>query len=292
MSYRSWSFFSCINYQTQIDRKMLVDLPLTPFSKRCITFEYGASPILVDSRTELFRNLSKNPFSNKITKAEKVCTEQVKIKIPKRLEVHFIKNGSLLLGYLLHSHYINKMLSAILNTTSLSSVTVMDALKNYFLVRNITEDDFALESAYKAWQRYQHNFIQKNKEISITKSGAVIFSRYTLESQFVLKKLLIYFEVSHKDLHSFPLPCQALYQIRKYIMFLLIQVSDATYREVGKIFKINYPAVWKNVERTKFYYDKCLDPTLNEEIDKAFDYLFDNSPLDKAMFKRLLIHEH
>jgi hypothetical protein len=172
----------------------------------------------------------------------------------------------------------------------MTDITIMECIKKYFSIRNISEDDFALESAYKAWQRFQVKFLEKSNICDITKNTDGGGVRYTLQPSFVLKKLLTHFEVKLEQLWSHPLSSPLLINKRKYIFFILIRYSSASYRDLSKLFRITYPAIHKNVQNTQFLYDRKLDDEIVKNVDAALDSLFKNSPLDKSIFCGVLRH--
>lgn len=270
---------------------MLVYLPTTPLAKRCVVFEYGVEPIAVKARSSLFRNLSKRTFSRNTKKASEECTELLVLNVTRKLASHIEKENTMMLGYLLHGHYMHQMSLAIIDNTTLAPENIMTFIKKYFAVRNISEDDYALDSAYKSWQRFQDDFLQKKEVFSSQKLTINVQEMRTINYIFSYNALLRFFDLKPQDLFHHRLKSPKLVYNRKIMLFLLKRLTPVKNKQLEKDFKIDRRSIYKSVTGTSFLYDNNIEDQLVEDINKAFVGIFNNSPLDAEIFQRLLKHD-
>ena len=129
----------------------------------------GQQPFVVNRRDTYNHLLQFQPFRlnpNYVKKNNTQLTEQVAIQVSfdlfKRLKN---RKRRMRVGEYLHKinqSHINEFIKAQLLESDRTSA--MQALKTFFEFNEIDEDDYSLESAYKSWQRYKKDFLEKNQK--------------------------------------------------------------------------------------------------------------------------------
>ena len=269
---------------------MIIILPVTPLSKRCIVHEYGSTAVIrINSKDHLFQSLLKKPWTTKTARAQRFCTEVVRVEVPAPLGRHILESGALSLGYMLHREYINQMFEGVLYSVESAKFTATAAIKNFLIKRCVTEDDYSLESAYRAWQRFLTKKTAKKTKNGTTEGSTIVLECPTLPIDYVLAELLRYYDVSMMRLQGYPLKQQRLYLARKVIYFIAYKLCKVSVRELADKFSVNFRGLHKNISNTTFIFKNLPEDILSLEIQSAFDYIFrKGSPLEASSFSATL----
>lgn len=240
---------------------MQILIPTTPFAARCLRYEEGrASVIDLSARHYLTSLLCVPPNVRNVSKAAaKYCTEQVVFNLPKRIARQLSKRHAGAVGYLLHQHYMQQMLHALHHAHGLTNQQVMPLLKTYLHLRGVTEDDFALDAAYKAWQRYQVKHSPKGQTLeknACTDAPAIVTKckRMKLASEWVMERILSGFKVERAELHGPTLPTTDQHAQRAALLFVLHRLTSHSYRSLAVEFGISKQSVYRNVKTVELAY--------------------------------------
>jgi hypothetical protein len=132
-----------------------VCLPVHPVSRKIILTEYGAEPLNVDSQDVLWGMLQHNRFlkrRNRRTSADEL-TAILHISVDKELVAPLLQNA-ISVGIFLYKYHRNEMCRYTWSQNRLGAHARQSILE-FFHTYDINEDDLALESAYKVWQRWK-----------------------------------------------------------------------------------------------------------------------------------------
>jgi len=146
----------------------IIQLKVSRLTKKIMLQRYaGQEPFVINRRDDYNNYLQFQPFRLNplaIKKVNNQLTEQVAVKIshdlfkrlrnrPRRLKV---------------GEYLHKLNQGTINEFVKAQVivgqTAMSALKSFFDINQIDEDDYSLEAAYKSWQRYKKDFLEKSEK--------------------------------------------------------------------------------------------------------------------------------
>ena len=273
--------------------KLSIEIPVTRLTKKCLQASYGEGVINVPVRSSLFQNLSKSTFSNnENVRAKRYCTEVIQLNVSKELKDIIEKTNIWSLGYMLHGYEIDLMLNTIEFCVFHLKNEAMRSIENYFAARKVDEDDFAISTAYKSWQRRQANKIGKHEEFRRTKTHKKVFNCSSLPCAEIIKHLTVLYDT---DFHKFRGPRlneQIYHERRKVILFLCYKLSTITIRDLAKEFLFNFPNLHKNIKTTEFIYNNFEEDNLSIMINVAFAFLQHKvSPLNIAPLRLLLKHD-
>lgn len=132
----------------------LIYLPVAPITRCILLTDFEAEPIAPPRKNILFHKLHyRSPDTSKNSaRIRKILTAEIALIVPADLSDHLLMYGEDV-GYHLYLQDVERMMrwTAALKSTG---VPAMTALKSFYDSYDIGEDDFALESAYKRWQRF------------------------------------------------------------------------------------------------------------------------------------------
>lgn len=248
---------------------MKISIPVSPFAHRCIRYEEGRSAVLnIGTRHFFYTILSSRPSKNKAKRAIKYCTETVTFNVPKPLAKQLSKNNSFLIGYLFHLHYQRQMLHQLHHTFGITGANVLPLLKTYLELRKISEDDYALETAYKAWQRYQIKNLEKVGKIEGTESNIIVSScsPLKLSSDFIENQIYSTLNINKKNITGSYLQQQKYYDQRAVVVYLLHKLTTHSYRSLGLLFQIQYKHIYSNYKKVEFAVHGDHEETYNELV--------------------------
>ena len=266
-----------------------ITIPVTPFTKKCVTYAYGQGVIKLGQKSQLFSNLSKMTFSENDERAKQYCTESIEVEIPKNLKMHIEASNIWVLGFMLHTYEISCMLNTIEFSVFVLKKEAVATIENYTSIRGIMEDDLSFQTIYKAWQRQKVKKIGKNKENGITKTRKTVFFCYSIPFVSIIKYLTQLYNIDLKNIQGSTLKEPVLYEYRKVILYIAYKCANMSIRQLANEFGIHYPQVHKNINSTEFMFNEFPNDTISIRIEEAFQYLKDKlSPLNIEQLHLLL----
>lgn len=152
-----------------------ITIHVTPLSYRILNARYGAQEsesFKIDPSDFLNHLLCYNSLrpNRNFNKESNELTCLVKLDVSKDLHRHLSKNhNNIKVGLHLH-RYHKEQLNFYIATGLSYGDNRMGAQKRFCDLHNVSEDDFALMTAYKSWQRNQ-TFLQKNSIIPFAQMG-------------------------------------------------------------------------------------------------------------------------
>lgn len=201
-----------------------VVIAVHPFSARVLNSVYGQQPIVVDRRDVLFSMLSQGRAYRvrEVQLAE--LTMQVTLKLNTELARKIRKRGATVGLQLAQFH--KDWMCAHTATVVAHYGEASAAIRDWYARHGITEDDYALESAYKYWQRYvwrgeknMPRFSARNEALKDNRLAAFVEVNGRIEKAWTEAEI----ELASKKLHQLSeavlahLPVRLGAQIRAYI---------------------------------------------------------------------------
>lgn len=251
----------------------VVALPVTPFTYKALKFQYGPEKIEVKRSDALFKNLSKKTFTQKDFWAKKYCTKTIEVKVPEELKTHLENVNIWELGYMLHFSEVKDLLDTIEFVVFHLKQDAMSCIKNYLVARDIDEDDYPLETAYKNWQRRKEKKIGKKAQFRITKRHKRVFNCYSIPVAKITQNLAKFYDSEIEKFYGPKLETPILHQQRKVILFLTYKFGHISFRKLANEFQIYYPQLHKNIKITEFVFSTFKDDELSIMINDAFNFL-------------------
>jgi len=130
-------------------------LPVHPMSKRILLAEHGGiEPIIIRQHDVLFGMLTLKRFKPRSTMLQisQTLTATVSILLDEDIARHTISESYHIGFYLFKLH--KETMCRYVQACTLNGGQAMDALRQYYWLQGITEDDYQEESAWKAWMRW------------------------------------------------------------------------------------------------------------------------------------------
>lgn len=133
---------------------MHIILPVAPISRKILLHDYQEEPISPGHSDLLFHQLCyARPGNIQWSSYFKLLSQEVKLVMTSRFRL-FDKNQLFQSGYLLYVSHIDRMLHWV-EAQTLVTGNAWGAIEAFYEMHDIDEDDFAVDTAYKRWQRYQ-----------------------------------------------------------------------------------------------------------------------------------------
>lgn len=141
---------------------MVIFLPLSSFSAKIILTEYGTTQPITPGRADWLSDIIRiDRSSTRFTaEEESVIVTGLQMSVPDSLAEQ-IKSQGLRLGIVIHRLHIEN-LSRHMAACAMrfpSKGLAMAALRDFYDHYNISDDDFALESAYREYSRFRKKFL-------------------------------------------------------------------------------------------------------------------------------------
>jgi hypothetical protein len=153
----------------------LITLAVSPLVRAILLSRYDGQPIEVHRSDALYFYLQGDPVrvnATKFRRLNKELTERVTLRcsttLYKRLSAC---KRYITVGYHLHKVFQQEMLTYML-AQHRAGVPAQAALKEYFALNGITEDDYALDSAYSVWKR-KKDFYNKKAVFSMSQNEQI-----------------------------------------------------------------------------------------------------------------------
>lgn len=132
-----------------------ITLPVHPFSRQILLHEHGRQePIIVMNRDALFALLSTTRIKRRpVTPATaQVLTAHVSICLDDQIARHVIENAADigLLLFKIHKEIMCRYVQAY----CVNGRQALTALRQFYHLHGVSEDDYQMESAWKTWMRW------------------------------------------------------------------------------------------------------------------------------------------
>lgn len=120
---------------------MLIEIPVTPFAKKCIVYDLGNEPKITQAHSIYF-------LLNTDTGVRYELTETIVLSVPTKFKV------SSTAGVALHKYYKDLMFETVVNLSNNTKSSARQLMINWLDERGVEEDDYSLDSVYKEYGRF------------------------------------------------------------------------------------------------------------------------------------------
>lgn len=129
-------------------------LPLHPLSRRILLSEHGIEPLIIRQHDVLFAQLSLRRVRPRgsMLQIRQTLTTQVALVLDDDLATHLIPHAYHVGVCLFRLH--KETMCRYVQACALNGVPALQAIRQFYHLHQITEDDYQEESAWKAWQRW------------------------------------------------------------------------------------------------------------------------------------------
>ena len=137
-------------------------LPVHPMSRRILLAEQdGIEPVVIRNHDTLFGILSSKTFRPRQAAVQltQTLTSTVSILLDDDIARHVIADGYHI-GWLLFRLHKETMCRYV-QACVLNGILAMHAIRQYYAVQGVTEDDYQEESAWKSWTRWSKTRTKK-----------------------------------------------------------------------------------------------------------------------------------
>ncbi|MEO7175587.1 MAG: hypothetical protein ABI002_07335, partial [Saprospiraceae bacterium] len=138
-----------------------IQIPVSTFSRKIILAKYQ-EPVKLSPSKLLHQQLSivmERPYTN-ITRLRGMLNDTLAFEVENKKAPLLLKRGWQI-GNHLHSYHVEFMLNHI-QAKTMCGIPALTAMKAFYDLFEIDEDDFQMDSAYKRWQR----FLEEEKHLS------------------------------------------------------------------------------------------------------------------------------
>lgn len=218
-----------------------VEIPVTKLTRKILIYKFGERVVLRPNDPQLVLFSFIPLFRGKIlcpSRSDLITSLQV--TLPNAYKSHLNKYGTYL-GGPIHRYYMREINEYVFSEWS-AGKKALQALKEYRDIRNINEDDFPLESAYKSFNRFKK---KKTEQITAQKRGATVLEIPTQEITIILppENVILHttaqaFDISVNDLVG-PSNKTELSRIRSALCFVLHNYGQLSFRKIAKMLKRN-----------------------------------------------------
>lgn len=133
---------------------MIISIPVSALSKRIIETNYGTGIIRLKSSDLLFQQLTYRRLhtAENNSKLRKLLSERIELNVNTKF-YREIKDSLPLVGKHLYNFHCREMMNYL--EASQPHVPIQKALRGYYLRYGIGEEDYALDHAYRRWNRWK-----------------------------------------------------------------------------------------------------------------------------------------
>jgi hypothetical protein len=177
---------------------MIIEIKVHPMSKRILEAEYGAQPIQIGRHDLLFAYLCFSPLRDRLNyqRADVILSDKVLIEVHNNFGYHIYKQAHLIGINLFRIHKDQMCRHAAFAVQH--GKDVRPALISWLEIYGIQEDDYGLDTAYKAWQRFRWKIEEKNMEFSYhfnAKTGVKVIKKSYPEMPLLMDQGIIEIEL-------------------------------------------------------------------------------------------------
>lgn len=237
-----------------------ITICVSPLVKRIFESRYGSiSPIKIHRSDVVYHLLQGdpvrvNPNKNKLLKT--TLTEKITLEVSYAIHYRLKhKRRQIYIGLFLHKVYQNEILS-FMEAQHLAGVPAQKALKTYLQRNNITEDDYALETAYAAWKRKKTFLAQyhcdNNRRFEPTSPPSSVIPKIPHDPRVIIAHTI---EYCNKSIEEMTVP------ERKILSYLLHTECDMIAADIAKHIPVSIRSIQGYIADIKFQYGKYSDVT-------------------------------
>ena len=145
-------------------------LPLHPFSRAILTAEHGPEPLIIRQHDVLFAQLSLRRVRPRgsMLQIRQTLTTGAALLLDDDLAAHVIPHAYHVGVCLFRLH--KETMCRYVHACNLNGVPALQAIRQFYALHQVTEDDYQEESAWKAWQRWAKTR-KKKPHFSTQKTG-------------------------------------------------------------------------------------------------------------------------
>lgn len=267
-------------YQTTFPHKVLalksIILPVHPLSRRILFSEYGLEfPIFIRPHDILFSMLSITRLRDRtnLVRLRALLTTEIEIAIDGAMAAHIAKRCYQAGHHLYRWH--KDMICRYVDTCLRRGMPAMSALREFYEIHGIGEDDFPLENAWKMWQRHNKEVFKKNPVFSsgIRGNTSVLFC------QKIGRPRKIELPVSDDDIQAMssrlvdiaasclPNPPKALHTHAQ--CYFYIHLARRRHEDVASMMNIPVRSLYRKAKVVKDWRD--TDPTFRALLSQVCD---------------------
>lgn len=241
-----------------------ITICVSPLVKCIFEARYGREKPIQIHRSDVVYHLLQgdpirvNPNKNKLL--QKTLTRTLTLKVSPALYRRIkYKNRQIHVGLFLHKIYQQEMLTFV-EAQHLAGVPAQSALKNYLLRHSISEDDYAMETAYTAWKRRQTFF----KEFY---GGKFVGSHHRIEPPLFTPQNIPEIpsdpsDILHATTDYYNNNVESLsVSNRKILAYLLSTACQMTGNEISKVIPSHPRSIQRYVADIRFQYGRYSDVT-------------------------------
>lgn len=240
-------------------------ISVSPLVKKILLSRYGgAEPIKIHRSDVIYHLLQGDPIRvnpNKNQLLRKTLTETISLLVSPAIQRRLRgRNRQVHIGVFLHKIFQHEMISFI-EAQHLAGIPAQAALKTYLQRNNISEDDYALETAYTAWKRRKtffssctgSQFGKKFHRIDPTIFHPQDIPIVPRDPRNVVKAFEKYFDESIDD-------CSVSDQ--KLLAYLMKVECQMIGKEIAKYFSVSPRSIHRYISDIRFQYGRYDDVTM------------------------------
>ena len=239
-------------------------ISVSPLVKQILLSRYGGcEPIRIHRSDVVYHLLQGDPIRvnpNKNQLLRKTLTETVALSVSPAIQKRLKgRNRQVYIGTFLHKIFQHEMISFI-EAQHLAGIPAQAALKTYLQRNNVSEDDYALETAYTAWKR-RKTFFSTCKGSQFGKKFHRIDPTFYLPKDIPIvprdpRNVVKAFEAYFSDVVS---NCNVSDQ--KILAYLMKVECQMIGKEIAKYFTVSTRSVHRYVSDIRFQYGRYDDVT-------------------------------
>lgn len=230
---------------------MILEIPVSSFTKKII-LKTETEPVRIDRFSILhscftdIRTGKPEQTGSAVELLNESIVVQVNKKMPKNKVMYLYQAG-----VNLHRHFINSMLTWIEGYV-MSGGNASEAIRKYFYIYDIWDEDMDIESTHRQWQRYF--FPKKNKIYS----KIIATKRLQKNTQKSQKIYLIDVPAFHKDFAEFVfenldyfMTKNDKFRYKLYIalkIFIMHRILQYNIPELQKLFRMHRSSIYKRIK--------------------------------------------
>jgi len=243
---------------------MIVELPISSFSKAILTTEYPTLPLKYKPQDPLFQLLFiQKPYNqfSKNTSLRKLLDSHIQIRMGINkvwaLNVQSDEFRALRIGYNIHKYHVRQFHNFIYARVLLNDAAT-NSIVSFNKINGITEDIFPYESQLRSWQRFWRAKKTAVKEVELFSSSKnsfeeVLYLTNIPLSQYEVK--LVIKELQSDVPHYFELRSKP--KFREHLeLFLLKNFSEISNKGLKRKFKIKFNSIYSLTRKFEKYLNR------------------------------------
>jgi len=257
-----------------------IRIAVTPLVASILTTRYG-SPVTVHRSDALYTYLQGNPVrvsQNKFRKLNRELTREVPLLVSNSIAHHIAcAKRQLRIGLYLHKVYQQEMINW-MQAQHEAGIPAQTALKNFLARNGVSEDDYALDTAYTVWKR-KRDLFSKKADVSNSNTDQYELpendSLLPKDPRDILSAVNHYYSCGMCNLVCRDLTARAANKTFRYIYdaelahqhrkarkvaaYLLYKDAQLLGTEIAKIIHLSPRTLQRYVKATRFHLDYYTD---------------------------------